>query len=327
MGASVSTIVATTPQISPRLIMIRKTKLLLKLILCSILVTYGTTSADNFCRNQGDFNATETTVPGGTDTCSALSTILLDKLSGSPSTWSAVTCENLNSVFSTSWEDTRTPGAIWNVGEVLWTYGARCCGSAYKTLLGKTCHGCIDIAKGEKANSNGWFTASGSTNTSPILAPGGSVAPSSGKFCVAVLPSTAKQGTCNVASWTNKKYGDTTAAAPYSTCDTCTVLISTTEYKTCKAYCAAQTGSLTCAGAWDDMLASCIKKKMNGKVILPTEFTSSLTCNSTIKGSDMICKCCPASGCPATTATTSGSSRSSSAGLVVGIVVGIAVAI
>merc|ERR1711934_65255 len=217
---------------------------------------------------------------------------------------------------------------IKNVGEHLWTFGTQCCGSAYKTLLGKTCYGCSDYAKGATANSMGWFTASGSTKTS-IVKPG-AVAPSSGKFCSVKPPSTAKQGTCKVASRTNKKHGDTTAAAPYSTCDTCTVLISTTKYKTCKAYCAAQTGSLTCAGAWDEVLDSCIKKKVNG--------ASPLTCTSTISSSDMICKCCPASGCPVTTSgssrsssagpvTTSGSSRSSSAGLVVGIAVGIAAAI
>lgn len=275
--------------------------------LCFALLLVSAVTADNFCRTQSDFKPTA--IATGTTTCSALNTMLLGKVSGSPSKWSAVTC---NQVFETSWKDAGK-SEIKNVGEHLWTFGTKCCGSAYKTLMGKTCYGCKTIAKGATADSMGWFTATNSTKTSAVSP--GVVATSSGKFCPIKPPSTAKQGTCKVASWTNKKHGDTTKAATWSTCDTCTVMISTAKYKTCKAYCAAQTGSLSCAGAWDEVMDSCIKKKVNG--------ASTLTCTSTISSSDMICECCPASGCPAT----SGSSRSSSAGLVVGTAVGIVVAI
>jgi len=279
--------------------------------LCFGLLLVSVVTADNFCRTQSDFNPNS--VATGSTTCSALSTYLLGKVSGSPSTWSAVTC---NQVYDTSWQDGGSTSEIKNIAEHLYTYGATCCGSVYKSLLGTTCYGCTNVAVGDTTNSMGWFTPSGST-TASVVSPG-TTATGAGSFCSIKPPSTANQGTCNVSSWTNKKHGDTTAAAPYSTCDTCTVMISTTTYSTCNAYCAAQQGGLTCAGAWDEVLDSCIKKEVNG--------ASPLTCSSaySFSSNDIMCKCCPASGCPA---ATSGSSRSSSADLIVSVAVGIAVAI
>jgi len=260
-------------------------------------------AAANFCRDQNDFNPSA--IATGSTTCSALSSYLLGKVSGSPSTWSAVSCSQ---VWSTSWQDGGSGSEIKNVAEHLWAFGTACCGSAYKTQMGTTCYGCANVGgAGLTVDVIGWYSAAGST-TWEVASPGAGIKTgagtglASGSFC-AIKPTgtydqTNQAGvTCNIASWTNKKHGDASTDAAYSTCGECTVLISKTTpstYSTCDAYCAAQQGGLVCAGAWDDVLGSCQQKLVDG--------SSPLTCASTYTyNSDIMCQCCPASGCPTST--------------------------
>jgi hypothetical protein len=277
------------------------------LLTLALAVLAAPTLADNFCTTQTDLNpnywwfprddamtqVARETSDHGTITCSALSTYLLSKVAGTPSAWSKVTCKE---VWQTSWQDGGS-SEIKNIAEHLWTFGTKCCGAAYKTRMGTTCYGCSQVGgAGKTVDSMGWYTASGSS-TPQVASPGAGIKTGAGtglgpgKFC-SVSQKPATNSACKIASWADKKHGDTTADAAYSTCDTCTVLISTSTYKTCTSYCAAQQGGLVCAGAWDEVLDSCQKKILN-------DGTSPLTCASTYsRSSDFMCKCCPASGCP-----------------------------
>jgi len=292
------------------------------LFVAALLVS--SVAAANFCRDQNDFNPSA--IATGSTTCSALSSYLLGKVSGSPSTWSAVSCSQ---VWSTSWQDGGSGSEIKSVAEHLWAFGTACCGSAYKTQLGTTCYGCANVGgAGLTVDVMGWYSAAGST-TWQVASPGAGIKTGAGtglgpgSFCAVTPTGTYDQTnqagvTCNIASWTNKKHGDASTDAAYSTCGKCTVLISKTTpstYSTCDAYCAAQQGGLVCAGAWDEILDSCQKKLVDG--------SSPLTCASTYthSHSDIMCQCCPASGCPIGTVISDADAAAFSTGLIIVFVV------
>ena len=175
---------------------------------------------DNFCRTQSDFQPNA--VATGTTTCLELSTFLLDKFNPVKPAWSSVSCTE---TWTAAWRDT-PDGSIKSIAEHLGTFGTACCGSAHKTLLGNTCHGCENAVPGTVVNRMGWFTATGATTSSAVTP--GTVAPAGGGSYCGWSAAPPSSGTCNVSSWTGKRFGDTPAAATYSTCGPCEVIISKT---------------------------------------------------------------------------------------------------
>ena len=263
-----------------------------------------TVSSTNFCRTSNDFRSS--TIATGSTTCSALSTYLLGKVSGSPSTWADVSCAK---IWSTAWREGAVGNEVKSIAEHLWEFGTKCCGSQYKTMLATTCNGCSQVGgAGKTVDAMGWYHSGSGTmgqgSSWQVASPGAGIKTGGGtglgvgSFCPfsGAKKMSYNQTGCNTAAWTNKKHGDGAADATYSTCGTCTVIVSKnspfSSSSTCNDYCATQQGNLTCAGAWDEILDSCQKKILN-------DGTSGMTCSSTYtSSSDFMCQCCPVGGCP-----------------------------
>lgn len=179
-------------------------------------------NADNFCRTSSDFQSS--TIATGSTTCSALSSYLLGKVSGSPSTWADVSCAK---IWSTAWRDGAVGNEVKSIAEHLWEFGTKCCGSQYKTMMATTCNGCSQVGgAGKTVDAMGWYHSGSGTmgqGTSwQVASPGAGIKTGGGtglgvgSFCPfsGAKKMSYNQTGCNTAAWTNKKHGDGAADAP-----------------------------------------------------------------------------------------------------------------